>query len=139
MLDALTKIARQEGVRGLQRGLAPAYLLQFSNVGTRFGVYALAKSAFNAQDERDRLLYAKQLALAGPNVLRSLLLLQTCLTFGLLSIWQQSAGLQGSLVCARLWSRIRSFCSRRDSRPRALPLQPVVLRISINLLLELKF
>ena len=41
--QALLRIARKEGIRGLQRGLGAAYLLQFSNVGCRFGAYGSLK------------------------------------------------------------------------------------------------
>lgn len=41
--QALVAMARREGVRGLQRGLAAASLLQFTNVATRFGVYGAGK------------------------------------------------------------------------------------------------
>ena len=37
--DALQKIARQEGWRGLQRGLTAAWYLQFTNCSIRFGLY----------------------------------------------------------------------------------------------------
>lgn len=41
--QALVRIARTEGLAGLQRGLGAAYLLQFSNVGCRFGGYSVLK------------------------------------------------------------------------------------------------
>ncbi|CAL1128556.1 unnamed protein product [Cladocopium goreaui] len=44
--QALLRILRQEGLRGLQRGLFAAYLLQFSNVGCRFGTYGSLKQFF---------------------------------------------------------------------------------------------
>ncbi|KAJ9436335.1 Mitochondrial substrate carrier family protein ucpB [Diplonema papillatum] len=40
---ALSRIWKEEGLRGLNRGLSAAYLLQFTNVGTRFGGYDLVK------------------------------------------------------------------------------------------------
>lgn len=46
---ALWRIGKTEGIRGLQRGLGAAYLLQFSNVGCRFGGYAVLKDAFGVQ------------------------------------------------------------------------------------------
>lgn len=47
---ALYRIGRQEGVRGLQRGLTPACFLQFSNVSMRFGAYNVSKSLFNLNE-----------------------------------------------------------------------------------------
>lgn len=44
-LSALAHVGRTEGLRGLQRGLGPSCLWQFSNVSVRFGVYRVAKSA----------------------------------------------------------------------------------------------
>ncbi|CAK9031408.1 Mitochondrial oxaloacetate transport protein (Mitochondrial carrier protein PMT) [Durusdinium trenchii] len=44
--QAMLRIFRQEGVLGLQRGLFAAYLLQFSNVGCRFGFYGTLKDFF---------------------------------------------------------------------------------------------
>ncbi|CAE7662057.1 Slc25a35 [Symbiodinium pilosum] len=41
--QALLRISRREGLQGLQRGLMAAYLLQFSNVGCRFGAYGSLK------------------------------------------------------------------------------------------------
>ena len=41
--SALVQIGRAEGLRGLQRGLGPSCLWQFSNVSVRFGVYGYAK------------------------------------------------------------------------------------------------
>ena len=41
--QALFRISQKEGLRGLQRGLVAAYLLQFSNVGCRFGAYGSLK------------------------------------------------------------------------------------------------
>eukprot|EP01062_Namystynia_karyoxenos_P059995 TRINITY_DN51433_c0_g1_i1.p1 TRINITY_DN51433_c0_g1~~TRINITY_DN51433_c0_g1_i1.p1 ORF type:complete len:318 (+),score=98.55 TRINITY_DN51433_c0_g1_i1:85-1038(+) len=46
---ALWKIGHDEGLRGLQRGLSAAWLLQFSNVGTRFGGYAVVKRVLGIQ------------------------------------------------------------------------------------------
>jgi len=62
--QSLRTIFRSEGLRGLQRGLAPACLLQFSNVGTRFGVYGLAKHICEITPETPHR-YAKSLMLAG--------------------------------------------------------------------------
>jgi len=44
-LSALAHVGRTEGLHGLQRGLGPSCLWQFSNVSVRFGVYGGAKSA----------------------------------------------------------------------------------------------
>eukprot|EP00438_Fugacium_kawagutii_P026765 Skav216455 [mRNA] locus=scaffold50:716300:717188:- [translate_table: standard] len=44
--QAMLRIVRQEGLMGLQRGLVAAYLLQFSNVGCRFGFYGSLKQFF---------------------------------------------------------------------------------------------
>lgn len=46
---ALWKIGSSEGFRGLQRGLCPAWLLQFSNVGCRFGGYSTLKELFGVK------------------------------------------------------------------------------------------
>ena len=43
----MQRIAAREGLRGLQRGLFAAYLLQFSNVGCRFGTYGALKELFS--------------------------------------------------------------------------------------------
>ena len=42
---SLRRIYQREGARGLQKGLTAVYLLQFTNVGTRFGGYGYIKSA----------------------------------------------------------------------------------------------
>ena len=44
--QAMLRIFQQEGLYGLQRGLFAAYLLQFSNVGCRFGFYGSLKQLF---------------------------------------------------------------------------------------------
>mmetsp|Transcript_2537 Transcript_2537/g.7326 ORF Transcript_2537/g.7326 Transcript_2537/m.7326 type:complete len:276 (+) Transcript_2537:3-830(+) len=49
-VSALIHIGRSEGVRGLQRGLGPACLWQFSNVSVRFGVYSAAKTVTGIGD-----------------------------------------------------------------------------------------
>jgi len=41
--SALLQIGKAEGIRGLQRGLAPACCWQFSNVAMRFGLYDVFK------------------------------------------------------------------------------------------------
>ena len=43
ILQAMGRIFHREGLHGLQRGLSAAYLLQFSNVGCRFGTYGALK------------------------------------------------------------------------------------------------
>lgn len=43
--DAFTRIARQEGIRGLQRGLISAYMTQFVMNGTRLGSYENIKES----------------------------------------------------------------------------------------------
>lgn len=65
-LSALAHVGRTEGVRGLQRGLGPSCLWQFSNVSVRFGVYGAAKSATGIGDGSDAPLvkWAKSLGLA---------------------------------------------------------------------------
>lgn len=44
ILGSMVSIGRSEGFVGLQRGLVPACLLQFSSVGTRIGFYEVSKS-----------------------------------------------------------------------------------------------
>lgn len=64
--DAFAQIARADGLRGLQAGLAPSCLWQFSNVSCRFGVYALAKKVTNVSEETSPLKrWLKSLGLAG--------------------------------------------------------------------------
>lgn len=53
--DALAKIAKAEGLAGLQRGLAPACAWQFSNVSMRFGVYGVAKGRIKPPDDASPL------------------------------------------------------------------------------------
>ena len=60
----LRVIAVGEGVRGLQKGLSAVYLLQFSNVGVRFGGYGFFKRLFGLDNEdssgskRNAMLFA---------------------------------------------------------------------------------
>eukprot|EP01060_Flectonema_neradi_P004963 TRINITY_DN13289_c0_g1_i1.p1 TRINITY_DN13289_c0_g1~~TRINITY_DN13289_c0_g1_i1.p1 ORF type:complete len:285 (+),score=36.64 TRINITY_DN13289_c0_g1_i1:87-941(+) len=49
VLGTFRQVLRTEGVRGLYRGLSAAWLLQFSNVGTRFGGYAVIKKALGIE------------------------------------------------------------------------------------------
>ncbi|CAJ1397324.1 unnamed protein product [Effrenium voratum] len=49
ILQAMGRIFQKEGLRGLQRGLCAAYLLQFSNVGCRFGCYGYLKQLFQVR------------------------------------------------------------------------------------------
>ena len=62
--ETLRHIAKVEGWRGLQRGLAPACLLQFSNVSMRFGAYNVTKQVFGIR-LNDTSTYAQSLAAAG--------------------------------------------------------------------------
>lgn len=63
--QALYQIAATEGVAGLQRGLGPACIWQFSNVSVRFGVYALAKEHLGMDQAADGFLkWLRSLGLA---------------------------------------------------------------------------
>lgn len=62
--SAMLSIARSEGLRGLQRGLGPSCLWQFSNVSVRFGVYGTAKS-YTVQPSDPTAKYLQSLGLAG--------------------------------------------------------------------------
>lgn len=55
--------ARDEGVRGLQRGLGAASLLQFSNVACRFGFYDVGKRYLLRPGEDARTAHAKSMVL----------------------------------------------------------------------------
>lgn len=61
---ALYKIGTQEGIRGLQRGLNAACLLQFSNVSMRFGAYNVSKQVFQIGSDASQS-YSKSLVAAG--------------------------------------------------------------------------
>ncbi|KAG8468592.1 hypothetical protein KFE25_013675 [Diacronema lutheri] len=61
-VTGLAHVARTEGVRGLQRGLAAASLLQFTNVACRFGFYDLAKSRLLADGDDARTVHLKSMA-----------------------------------------------------------------------------
>lgn len=62
LVTGLAQVARAEGLRGLQRGLAAASLLQFSNVACRFGFYDLFKARLLAEGEPARAAYLKSMA-----------------------------------------------------------------------------
>lgn len=61
----LYKIGAAEGIRGLQRGLPAACLWQFSNVGTRFGVYGLTKKHLDVENSATNFRWLKSMGLAG--------------------------------------------------------------------------
>ncbi|KAJ3347452.1 Mitochondrial oxaloacetate carrier protein [Entophlyctis luteolus] len=50
-LSAFVKIARTEGIRGIQRGLAPGYVYQTLMNGTRLGFYAPIRDLFMASGD----------------------------------------------------------------------------------------
>uniref|UniRef100_A0A0G4I6V6 Mitochondrial carrier protein n=1 Tax=Chromera velia CCMP2878 TaxID=1169474 RepID=A0A0G4I6V6_9ALVE len=52
LLDAFSKIIRQEGIRGIQSGLAPGILYQLSMNGTRLGLYPTFQKLFGSTPER---------------------------------------------------------------------------------------
>eukprot|EP01065_Artemidia_motanka_P012599 TRINITY_DN16947_c0_g1_i1.p1 TRINITY_DN16947_c0_g1~~TRINITY_DN16947_c0_g1_i1.p1 ORF type:complete len:329 (+),score=66.04 TRINITY_DN16947_c0_g1_i1:44-988(+) len=62
---ALVAIGRDEGIRGLQRGLTAAWLLQFTNVGTRFGGYAAVKQLLGISAQGGASSYPKLLLSGG--------------------------------------------------------------------------
>lgn len=62
--QSLLRIWRLEGMRGLNRGLGPACLLQFSSVGTRFGAYNVAKTVCDITPETP-YRFVKSMGLAG--------------------------------------------------------------------------
>lgn len=63
--SALMTIGRNEGLRGLQRGLPASCLWQFSNVSVRFGVYATAKKQAGVSDAGPFRKWLASLGLAG--------------------------------------------------------------------------
>jgi len=66
IVSALVQIGRADGIRGLQAGLLPSSLWQFSNVSCRFGVYSLAKRHLSIEEEQSHTLrWFKSLFLAG--------------------------------------------------------------------------
>eukprot|EP00929_Paragymnodinium_shiwhaense_P033415 TRINITY_DN18350_c0_g1_i3.p1 TRINITY_DN18350_c0_g1~~TRINITY_DN18350_c0_g1_i3.p1 ORF type:complete len:279 (-),score=66.67 TRINITY_DN18350_c0_g1_i3:611-1447(-) len=65
VVDALLTIGRREGLQGLQRGLRPACMLQFSNVSMRFGSYAVLKRALNVDPGRSAAGWLGAFALGG--------------------------------------------------------------------------
>lgn len=64
---ALVHVGKLEGIRGLQRGLGPSCLWQFSNVSVRFGAYSLAKRVTGVGDSSGSPFakWLKSLGLAG--------------------------------------------------------------------------
>jgi solute carrier family 25 protein 34/35 len=62
LLAGLWEVGRAEGLRGLQRGLAAASLLQFSNVACRFGFYDLFKRQLLAPGEAANVAHLKSMA-----------------------------------------------------------------------------
>jgi solute carrier family 25 protein 34/35 len=63
VVQSLYRIATQEGIQGLQRGLSAALFLQFTVTATRFGVYALGKTHFGGENGH-ALPYMANLSLA---------------------------------------------------------------------------
>mmetsp|Transcript_17086 Transcript_17086/g.38825 ORF Transcript_17086/g.38825 Transcript_17086/m.38825 type:complete len:315 (+) Transcript_17086:77-1021(+) len=63
--QALLRIGAREGLRGLQRGLPAAYLLQFSNVGVRFGGYDALKKLFGIRPGSSASGWASSLLMGG--------------------------------------------------------------------------
>lgn len=63
VLGSIVKIGRAEGLSGLQRGLLPACLLQFSSVGTRIGFYEVSKGFCEITPETP-YRFAKSMGLA---------------------------------------------------------------------------
>lgn len=61
LLTGLVEVARSEGVRGLQRGLAAASLLQFSNVACRFGFYDLFKKRLLTAGDQGHAAHLKSM------------------------------------------------------------------------------
>lgn len=64
VLHGMFKIWQTEGMRGLQRGLVPACLLQFSSLSVRFGFYETAKKFYQITPDTPHR-FAKSVALAG--------------------------------------------------------------------------
>ena len=62
--SALLRIGRTEGIAGLQRGLGPSCLWQFSNVSVRFGVYSSAKRLTGVEDQTPFRKWLSSLGLA---------------------------------------------------------------------------
>lgn len=62
LLAGLWEVGKTEGVRGLQRGLAAASLLQFSNVSCRFGCYDVFKRRLVAPADPADVAHLKSMA-----------------------------------------------------------------------------
>lgn len=62
LFAGLWAVGRAEGLRGLQRGLAAASLLQFSNVACRFGFYDLFKRHLIEPGEPANVAHLKSMA-----------------------------------------------------------------------------
>jgi len=65
VFGALITIGRNEGLAGLQRGLAASCLWQLSNVSVRFGVYSYAKGFMGVSSESPFRKWLASLGLAG--------------------------------------------------------------------------
>ena len=63
-ISALLQIGRSEGIAGLQRGLGPSCLWQFSNVSVRFGVYSNAKTMVVSENSSPLRKWLHSLGLA---------------------------------------------------------------------------
>lgn len=61
-LQAFSKIAQNEGVRGLQAGLFPAICYQITMNGIRLGTYSSIKTLFSANDPNDPYFFPKSVA-----------------------------------------------------------------------------
>jgi solute carrier family 25 protein 34/35 len=62
LLTGLWDVGKSEGLRGLQRGLGAASLLQFSNVACRFGFYDIGKRYLLVPGEDGRSVHLKSMA-----------------------------------------------------------------------------
>lgn len=61
LISGLRQIFRHEGLRGLQRGLGAASLLQFSNVSARFGFYDVFRKAVVVTGEDPKVAHLKSM------------------------------------------------------------------------------
>mmetsp|Transcript_19561 Transcript_19561/g.34883 ORF Transcript_19561/g.34883 Transcript_19561/m.34883 type:complete len:287 (+) Transcript_19561:1869-2729(+) len=50
VFSSMVRIAQNEGIAGLYRGILPAYCLQFTVTAVRFGIYGASKKWFAEQD-----------------------------------------------------------------------------------------
>jgi hypothetical protein len=64
MFDAFYKIARNEGIRGLQGGLAAGIMFQSVMNGFRLGCYDFINTAIRSQDKNDPYFFVKNAAVA---------------------------------------------------------------------------